>query len=253
MRTATSIIITATASVTLTAACRATRITATTMAERSGPAAILRLSAWLSPAFPVGSFSYSHGLERAVHDGLVRDADGLRDWLAALIGFGSGWNDAVLFCEAMRRAEAGDDCGELAELAEALAGAAERHMESCLQGRAFAEAAAAWSPDLARLLPENCPYPVAVGAFAGAAGIAPVEAAAVYLQAFASNLVQAAIRLGVLGQSDGVRLIAGLEPLLSATAARAADTALDDLGSCTMLAEIAAMRHETQHSRLFRT
>lgn len=223
------------------------------MAEPSGPVVLLRLVAWLSPAFPVGSFSYSHGLERAVHDGLVCDAEELRDWLAALVGFGSGRNDAVLFCEAMRRAEAGDDLALPAELAEALAGAAERHMESCLQGRAFVEAAAAWSPDLARLLPENCPYPVAVGAFAGAAGIGPVEAVAVYLQAFASNLVQAAIRLGVLGQSDGVRLIASLEPLLSATAIRAADATLDDLGSCAMLAEIAAMRHETQHTRLFRT
>jgi urease accessory protein len=153
----------------------------------------------------------------------------------------------------MRQAATGDDLVELAELAEALAGAAERHMESCLQGHAFVEAAAAWSPERARLLPENCPYPVAVGAFAGAAGIAPVEAAAVYLQAFASNLVQAAIRLSVLGQVEGVRLIAALEPRLSATAARAADATLDDLGSCTMLAEIAAMRHETQHSRLFRT
>ncbi len=235
------------------AACRATRITATTMPEAAGPATVLRLMAWLSPAFPVGSFSYSHGLERAVQDGLVTDAESLLEWLEALVSWGSGWNDAVLFCEAMRRAGTGGDLAELAELAEALAGSAERHLETSQQGRAFAAASAAWPQAAMEKLPASAPYPVAVGALAGAEGIAPAIAAAAYLQAFASNLVQAGIRLGVTGQVDGVRLIAALEPLLSATAAQAAEADLDDLGSCTLLAEISAMRHETQYSRLFRT
>lgn len=223
------------------------------MPEPDGPATVLRLMAWLSPAFPVGSFSHSHGLERAVHDGLVTDAGSLREWLEALLSWGSGWNDAVLFCEAMRRAGSGGDLDGLAELAEALAGSAERHVETCAQGRAFAAASLPWQRAAVAALPANAPYPVAVGALAGAEGIAPAVAAAAYLQAFASNLVQAAIRLGVTGQVDGVRLIAALEPLVSATAARAAGATLDDLGSCAMLAEIAAMRHETQYSRLFRT
>jgi len=223
------------------------------MPEPDGLATVLRLMAWLSPAFPVGSFSHSHGLERAVHDGLVTDAGSLREWLEALLSWGSGWNDAVLFCEAMRRAGSGGDLGGLAELAEALAGSAERHVETCSQGRAFAAASFPWPQAAVAALPANAPYPVAVGALAGAEGIAPAVAAAAYLQAFASNLVQAAIRLGVTGQVDGVRLVAALEPLVSATAARAAGATLDDLGSCAMLAEIAAMRHETQYSRLFRT
>lgn len=223
------------------------------MAEAGQPTALLRLMAWLSPAFPVGSFSYSHGLERAVHNGLVDNAENLRDWLAALIEFGSAWNDAVLFCAAMQRAKEGEDLAELAELAEALAGSAERHMETTLQGRGFAEAAEAWSSGALPSLPENCPYCVAVGALAGASGLPRIEAAAAFLQAFASNLIQAAIRLGVTGQSDGLKTLASLEPLIAATARRAARSGTEDLGSATFMSEIVAMRHETQYSRLFRT
>jgi urease accessory protein len=223
------------------------------MGEAGRPNDLLRLMAWLSPAFPVGSFSYSHGLERAVHDGLVVNAEELRDWLASLIEYGSAWNDAVLFAEAMRRAEAGGDLTELAELAEALAGSAERHMETSLQGRAFIGAAGAWSNEVLSNLPQNCPYCVAVGALAGATRVPCVEAIAAFLQAFSSNLIQAAIRLGVTGQSDGVKTLASLEPLIADTAERVARSTLDDLGSATLMSEIAAMRHETQYSRLFRT
>ena len=76
---------------------------------------------------------------------------------------------------------------------------------------------------------------------------------AAFLQAFASNQIQAAIRLGVLGQIDAMATLAALEPLVAVTASRAAVSTLDDLGSCTIMAEITAMKHETHYSRLFRT
>lgn len=211
----------------------------------------LRLMAWLSPAFPVGSFSYSHGLERAVHDGLVADGEGLRGWLAALTEQGSGWNDAVLFAEAWRRGRAGEPLTELAELGIALAGSAERLLETAAQGGAFADAMSQWGGAVA--LPEDCPYAVAVGAHAGAAGLPAETAIAAFLQAFVTNLVQAGIRLGLLGQREAVRLVAGFESELAAVAARAVRSTVDDLGTATFAAEIAAMRHETQHSRLFRS
>jgi urease accessory protein len=124
------------------AACPAIRTMATTMPDGRSEAAQLRLMAFLSPAFPVGGFSYSHGLELAAHDGMLPHSDALREWLSDLIVFGSGWNDAVLLAEAHRRAGSGD-LHELAELAEALAGSEERHRESMLQGAAFIAAARA--------------------------------------------------------------------------------------------------------------
>jgi urease accessory protein len=218
------------------------------MHDGVGHSALLRLMAWLSPTFPVGSFTYSHGLERAVQDGLVDGRDALRAWIAALIVHGSAWNDAVLFAESWRRGAAGEDAREAADLAEAMAGSRERHMESTLQGEAFMTAAGAWGTGASAL-----PYCVAVGATAGRHGVPLQAALGAWLQAFASNQLQAAIRLSVIGQTDAVGLLAALEPLVLETAARAARSTPDDLGSCTVAAEIAAMKHETQYSRLFRS
>lgn len=223
------------------------------MTDRPGNLALLRLMTWLSPAFPIGGFAYSHGLELAVHDGFVTDRRSLEAWLRALLDIGSGWNDAVLFAEAWRLARAGEDLGELAELAEALAGSEERHRETTLQGSAFIAAAASWPQGIGVRLPESCPYCIAVGAVAGAHVVPLRDALAAFLQAFAANLVQASIRLGVTGQTGAVETIVGLEPLVLAVAARAEQSTLDDLGAATFLSDVMAMRHETQYSRLFRS
>ena len=225
----------------------------TTTITTDSNTALLRLMAWLSPVFPVGSFSYSHGLERAVHDGFVTDAASLKDWLQWLVTQGSGWNDAVLLAESWRQAESGSDLAQVAELAEALAGSQERHMETMLQGSAFLSAARSWPNEVFDRLPLQCAYPVAAGAVAGAHGVPLVAALAAFLQAFCINLLQASIRLSVTGQKGVTATMAALEAVLAETAARAAQSSLDDLGTATFIAEITAMKHETQHSRLFRS
>lgn len=234
-----------------------TTTTATTttiiMTERLPGVALLRLMAWLSPSFPVGGFSYSHGIERAAQNGPIVGREDLADWLETLVGAGSGWNDAVLFAESWRRARDGDDLNELVELAEGLAGSRERHMEAMLQGAAFLKAASAWPSQVPERLPADCPYCVAVGAMAGGDGIELRDALCAFLQAFLSNLVQAAIRLGVVGQVDATLLLAGFESLVVDTAGRAAVSTLDDLGGAAFMSDIMAMKHETQYSRLFRS
>ena len=215
--------------------------------------ALLRLTAWLSPAFPVGSFAYSGGLERAVADGLVNDADMLRRWLETLTGNGSAWNDAVLLAESHRSHNDAAHLAELAELAAALAGSRERHQETILLGEAFLAAAQAWPDDVFSRLPKKAAYPVAVGAITGAHGIQLDKALAAFLHAYLSQAVSAGIRLGVAGQKDGVAILAGLEEHVMNIAARAARSSLDDLGSATVQADIAGLRHETQQTRLFRS
>lgn len=230
-----------------------TMVTTIAMTEQLSTVALLRLMAWLSPAFPIGGFAYSHGLERAVHDGAIANRPDLAAWLETLVEMGSGWNDAVLFAESWRRGRDGGDLAEVAALAETLAGSRERHLETMLQGSAFLKAAAAWPcPALSRL-PADCPYCVAVGAVAGSGGIDLSQALSAFLQTFFSNLVQASIRLGIIGQNDAVELLAGFEVLALLTTARAAGSTLDDLGGCTVISDIAAMKHETQYSRLFRS
>ncbi|WP_082366784.1 urease accessory protein UreF [Ensifer adhaerens] len=223
------------------------------MAERVDTQALLRLVTWLSPAFPVGAFSYSNGLEQAVHDGHVTDAESLRLWLETLLRHGSGWNDAVLLAEAYR---AFDDPARLAlviELAESMAASRERHMETMLQGEAFLAAARHWPHPVLDRLGDGVAYPVAVGAVAGAHATGLEPAIAAYLHASVSNAISVAIRCGVTGQRDGVGLVAALEPTIAAVAREAEAASLENLGSATITADISSLRHETLHSRLFRS
>ena len=214
---------------------------------------LLRLMTWLSPAFPVGAFSYSGGLEQAVADGDVRDAATLRDWLEDLLAHGTLWNDAVLFAEAHRAIGDADRLAEAAALAEALSGSLERHRETVLQGEAFLAAAANWPHPVLARLGAAAAYPVAVGAVASAHGVAAEAGLAAYLHAVTSNLVSVAIRCGVTGQRHGVTVLAALETLIATLAAAAAGSTPDDLGAAAMRAEIASLRHETLPTRLFRS
>ncbi|MCD2181394.1 urease accessory protein UreF [Rhizobium sp. GN54] len=215
--------------------------------------ALLRLMAWLSPAFPIGGFAWSGGLERAVHDGQVEDAAGLSGWLSTLLRHGSLWNDAVLFAEAWRMFESGEALREVAELGLALAGSGERHAETLSLGTAFVAAASAWPDPVFDRLPEAVNFPVAVGAVAAAHGVPVDDALAAYLHAAISQSVSAGIRLGVCGQAEGVAILAALEYALAGTAQRAGRSTLDDLGGAAIHAEIASLKHETQNSRLFRS
>ncbi len=222
--------------------------------------ALYRLMAWLSPAYPVGAFSYSSGIEWAVEAGDITEAESLRRWLAVMLGEGGGFCDAVFFAHAHRAAVRGDDNALYAvtELAAAFAPTKERHLETTAQGNAFVQATrAAWPCAALERLPEiwNGPvaYPVAVGIAAAGHGIALEAALAAYLQAVAANLVSAGVRLIPLGQTDGQRVLAALESVVAATAQRALAAALEEIGSATFRADLASARHETQYTRLFRS
>jgi urease accessory protein len=221
---------------------------------------LYRLMAWLSPAYPVGAFSYSSGIEWAVEAGDLKDAASLQAWLAVMLGEGAGFTDAVLFAHAHRAVADGDDKAlrAIAELAAAFAGSKERHLETTAQGNAFVEATrAAWAtPALDRLKAVwdgPVAYPVAVAVAAGGHGIALEPALAAFLQAIAANWVSAGVRLIPLGQTDGQRALAALEQAVAQTATRAASVKLDDIGAAAFRADLAGARHETQYTRLFRS
>ena len=215
--------------------------------------AMLRLLTWLSPSFPVGAFSYSHGLEFAVHDRTVISRADLAEWIEDLIGQGSLWNDAVLLAEAWRAVTEADGprLRQAAEWGEAMALSVERHLETMDQGRAFRAAAQAWTDISGKDF--SMPYPVAVGAAAAQMKIGLEPACVAYLHACAANLVSAGLRLIPLGQSEGTHLMASLENLIIRVARKAAASSLADLGSATFAADMAAMRHETLAVRLFRS
>ena len=199
---------------------------------------LLLLLTWMSPAFPTGAFAYSHGLEWAIDTETVRNADDLRHWIGDLLTRGSGWNDE-------------ENPSELNALALALATSRERHLETTQLGRAFRIAAGVFSAPV--LEDEEIAYPVAAGSACAAMGIDRRQAMLAYLQGFAATLTSVAVRLVPIGQTAGLEVLRDLGPVIAATAARAARAGLDDLGAITLLADIAAMNHETQRSRVFRT
>ncbi|MSP01462.1 MAG: urease accessory protein UreF [Acetobacteraceae bacterium] len=211
---------------------------------------VMRLLTWLSPAFPTGAFAYSHGLEWAVETHDIRDGETLREWLSAVIAHGSGRNDTILLRHAHRAARDPAALREIAALALAIASSRERRDEALAQGQAFVKAAFGWGvPDL----PEDTPYAVAVGAMAGMHGIDEDATASAYLQTFTANLISAAVRLVPLGQTTGLQVLAALEPIIVGTAASTRDATTEDLGGCAFRSDLAAMRHETQYTRLFRS
>jgi len=211
---------------------------------------LLQLMTWLSPVFPTGGFSYSHGLEAAIGDGLVESPDDLSDWIVTLISRGSLWNDCVLLVEATRQSDAGE-IRAVSRMAEALAGSCERNLETMSQGAAFLAAARGWCDG--KEIPDQIALPVAVGALCSINDIDIEVALVAFLNAFASNQIQAALRLMKLGQQNGVWVQQQLEQAILMIAKRACQSTLDDLGSATVIAEIAAMKHETMNSRIFRT
>lgn len=222
--------------------------------------ALYRLMSWLSPSYPVSAYSFSHGIEWAVEHEPIGDAAGLGAWIETILRHGSGRNDAILFAETWRAAAADDRTAlrALAELALALSGSLERYEETRTQGRSFLSTTLAVWPEprltaLTEVTGMTPAYPVAV-ALAAAVHRVPLETSvSAYLHAFAANLVSAGVRLIPLGQTDGQRLIARLAPDIMAVAEEALTATVDELGGCAFLADIAAMNHETQRVRLFRS
>lgn len=232
--------------------------TVTPMAEEE---ALARLLAWLSPAYPVGAFSYSHGLETAVEEGSVADREDLVAYAAAALLLGAGAADGPLLALAWRAAAAEDAAGldGIAELAAAWRGTAELALEALQPGAAFAAITAAAWPEprftgFAARHAGRLTHAVACGAAAAWHGV-PLRATAFgWLSAFAANIVSAGVRLIPLGQTDGQVATAALVPhVAAATEAACAARDPEAIGSAAPALDLLSMRHETQYTRLFRS
>ncbi|WP_226381893.1 urease accessory protein UreF [Falsiroseomonas ponticola] len=233
----------------------------TAITTGTDPAALARLLAWLSPAYPIGAFSYSHGLEMAVEDGAVTKREHLVAYVEAALSHGAGAVDGGLLALAWRAAAAGDDAmlDELTDLAASWRGTAELALEAMQPGQAFALATnAAWpEPRFAAYAARNpgrLTHAVAFGAAAAFHGISLRDAVFGWLTGFATNIVSAGVRVVPLGQTDGQVATAALLPIvLRATEAALAVTDPDDLGAAAIAIDLFSLRHETQYTRLFRS
>jgi urease accessory protein len=239
---------------------RGTRRAPATNVELLSHEALYRLMIWLSPAYPVGAFAYSSGIEWAVEAGDVTNTETLRAWLESMLTVGAGINDGILFAQMHRAMATGNDAGmaEIAELAAAFVPSRERYDETTKLGRAFLDATqAAWPCRALVRLQEiwtgAITYPVAVGAACAGHAVPLAPALHAFLTALVSNWISAGVRLIPLGHTDSQRLLQVLEPVVAATALCASAATLEDLGSATFRADLAGIKHETQYTRLFRS
>jgi len=242
------------------------------MATAMSTEGLYRLLAWSSPAFPIGAFSYSHGLEAAAADGAVYDRATLESWIRAVVVHGSGRVDADILRDAWRAVADGDDAALATANRRGCAyrATAELALESGQQGAAFVVAYnAAWAAPDPEPLPVNGPregpapeawegegqlcHAAAFGAVAARGRIALGDTLTAYLSAFAANLMSSGLRLGIIGQTDGQRILAAIEPAIATAVAACLVREMQDFGAATFAPDIASMAHETQYSRLFRS
>ena len=206
---------------------------------------LLTLHQMFSPAFPVGAFAYSHGLEAAVQEGRVTEASQLQAWLQVVLSRGAGWSDAVVVAQVAQ----GAAVGAISELVRAMCPSPGRRLETDQQGAAFVAAAnGVWGLDL-----HPAPYPVAVGQAIRALDLPVSDAIVVYLQAFASNLTSAGVRLVPLGQTEGQQILQAVSPLCRRLADKAVVSDEGDIGGFAPLVDIDSLRQATLYSKLFRS
>jgi len=216
-------------------------------------AAWQRLLLWFSPAFPIGGFGWSGGLESAIAAGRVRDRLGMGHWLDGLLHAGGPRNDAILLAHAWRRHDDEAMLAELSELSLAFISAPSRRMESEQMGQAFSRSAETWRGLVPPPLPTPCPFPIALGAWAARGGIGLGESLAGWLGLAAQGQISVGIRLIPLGQSDGLALLADLEETITRLSRQYAQAGLDQLGGIAQAADMDALSHATLKTRVFRS
>ena len=217
------------------------------------PAELQKLVTWLSPAFPVGAFAWSAGLETAIADGVVGDAASVKSWIEGALLNGGARTDAILLAAAHAGAADAAALAEIADLGLALTPSFERWRETTITADSFIRAVAQWPTEVLERLPSPCPYPVVVGAVAAGHGIGVLDTLIAFLTAAVHGQVSVAVRLVPLGQTDGLKVMAGLEPVVADLAAAATTAGLADIGGIAYAADIAQMRHETLEPRIFRS
>lgn len=228
----------------------ATLATITTMVDG---AKLQRLLAWASPAYPVGGFAYSAGLETAIVEKRVATRAQVQEWIAGTLKSGTARNDAILLSHAHKGHGSAGKLRELADLCLALTAARERHQETTAMGDAFVAAAGAWPSPHYDTLPAPCPYPVAFGAIAAAHDVPLASTLTAFLTGFVQAQISVAVRLVPIGQSEGLAVLAALEPIIAGEAEAAKHAALEDIGGIAYASDIEQMRHETLPTRIFKS
>ncbi len=226
-------------------------------------AELYKLLSLVSPSFPTGSFSFSHGLEYAISIETVHNAASLQEWIEGLLYCGSPFLDGILLKEAWLAANSNNDLALLSicETAVALRSTSELALECESEGTALLRTLVKIQPnsriaDFAKQLQNQGikpHYAACLGAVTAFRGIHLRLCLIGFLNTFSSNIINAGIKLIPIGQTQGQAVLGALEPKVIEVAENIRKKSLDDVGNACILCDIYSSTHETVKSRLFRS
>lgn len=218
--------------------------------------ALLRLLQLASPALPVGAYAYSEGLEFLIQTEQITSAEALNQWFVAELKRGAIRVDAAIMIRAYQ-AQIIQDFTSIQYWNYWLTAARdseELRLQSLQMGRSLWQLFCDLELQTENLnQPEFHHFAVAFGRVAGAWNINLESAILGFLQSWASNLINAGVKLIPLGQTQGQRLLLALQNPISQACVEILSLTDDQLESCSWGLSLAVMGHETLYSRLFRS
>jgi len=211
--------------------------------------------------FPSGAFSHSFGLETYIAEERVRDMDTFAQWLRAYLVRQLAYTDGLacrLVFEALQE-ERLDRVWAMDRLLAVQNFPREARDGSRRMGERMVRLGCdVFAVPLAKVYLERIAAresfghsAVAFPIIARAWGISLDAALPAYLYACIGSLVQNGVRAIPLGQTDGQRLLAQLHGAIAQAARTCKQLDLEDFGAVSPGLEIAQMRHERLHVRLF--
>ena len=214
---------------------------------------ILKLLTWNNQSFPIGSYSFSSGLEYAVETKIVFSSYQLLNWLKDLLTYGSLQSDSILLAETwkLKKKKQCNKILELNQFAVSLNQSHEKYIENYEQGRAFIKVAQdAWGHNF---INKHLIFPIAYACSAAQENISLDDSLQSFIHSNLGNLLAAGIKLIPLGQTDGQKIQVELNKHIDKEYRCIKKRNLNSIGSCAWANDIISMRHENQYTRIFRT
>ena len=201
------------------------------------------LQAWFSSSFPIGSYAYSHGLEALIDDKKINNKDDVKEYLKALLFYGTLKNDYI-FIKTIYIGE------EISELILASASSKERRIEMIDMGNSFRKIMKdSWELSL----PENTPFIYCLTKAGLHFNIKFDNLIKFYLQSFISNLINVCVKHIPMSQKDGQTLNVNFIDQIQNFLTQSDQLTIKDIGSTFFIGDIFAMKHENLYSRIYLT
>ena len=213
----------------------------TKMKKIKDPLQILQI--WFSSSFPVGSYAYSHGLEALIDDNKIKNKDDVREYLEALLFYGSLRNDYIF----LKSVYVGE---EINDLILASASSKERHIEMIDMGNSFRKIMKdSWE----LVLEENTSFVYCISKAALHFDIKFDDLIKFYLQSYISNLINVCVKHIPMSQKDGQILNVNFIDQIQKFLDQSYQLTLKDIGTSFFIGDIFAIKHENLDSRIYLT